>query len=634
MSGSWKAVDHAFSKVGLALSGGGFRAAFFHVGVLARLAETGWLRRVSAISTVSGGSIVGALYYLHVKNLLEQGPDEIDDACYVRIVRRVEEQFLAGVQTHVRGRAIGDLRKNFRMARANYSRSDRIGELYDEIFYRPAWNDPIWGVPVGGATDGRIELRDLVIEPLPRKQQPPIPQLVINATSLNTGHVWQFTASTLGEPAREEPEWLAVDKNTRLTAVPYGQAGKQSDFELGLAVAASACVPALFPPLAVSSLYRYTRNGTDVHDVRVQLVDGGVHDNQGVCSLVEQGCTVFLVSDASGQLLDVDEPSPRAIPVVQRSSGIYGDRIREEQLSDLDRRGKVALFHLRKGLPAQALSPAPVGADGKATPNSPKLLTPVRYGIDAGVQLALSRVRTDLDSFTEVEAWSLAGLGYRMATKDLDGAEEQADATWQFSAADGQLTNLRPDPEYLFQLRMAKERFFKPLRQLGFGMVVTLGIPALALAALGAVAFAAYGTEVPSLALPIAFFVGVVLAALYLLPTWRWRPVGLVANAIYDHGLPGLTAPFMRVAAEVILRSDPWFVRGGRFEALAGNRRRRRVARTAGLLVPAGIVATAVLAVLYGWIPLAVAGGVVLAGVAVLVGRRLFAEPAPVREPA
>ena len=61
--------------LGLALSGGGFRASFFHVGVLARLAETGTLRKVEVISTVSGGSILGALYYLALKDLLESVPD-------------------------------------------------------------------------------------------------------------------------------------------------------------------------------------------------------------------------------------------------------------------------------------------------------------------------------------------------------------------------------------------------------------------------------------------------------------------------------------------------------------------------------------------------------------------------------
>ena len=48
------------SRIGLALSGGGVRAATFHMGVLKRLAEEDLLERVSVISTVSGGSLVMA----------------------------------------------------------------------------------------------------------------------------------------------------------------------------------------------------------------------------------------------------------------------------------------------------------------------------------------------------------------------------------------------------------------------------------------------------------------------------------------------------------------------------------------------------------------------------------------------
>jgi len=47
-------------RIALALSGGGFRASVFHLGVLRRLSEAGWLGKVDAISTVSGGSIVGS----------------------------------------------------------------------------------------------------------------------------------------------------------------------------------------------------------------------------------------------------------------------------------------------------------------------------------------------------------------------------------------------------------------------------------------------------------------------------------------------------------------------------------------------------------------------------------------------
>ena len=47
--------------LGLALSGGGFRASFFHLGVLARMAELDLLRQVEVLSTVSGGAVIGTM---------------------------------------------------------------------------------------------------------------------------------------------------------------------------------------------------------------------------------------------------------------------------------------------------------------------------------------------------------------------------------------------------------------------------------------------------------------------------------------------------------------------------------------------------------------------------------------------
>jgi predicted acylesterase/phospholipase RssA len=47
-------------KIGLALSGGGFRASLFHLGVVRRLAAEGRLAKVERIASVSGGSITAA----------------------------------------------------------------------------------------------------------------------------------------------------------------------------------------------------------------------------------------------------------------------------------------------------------------------------------------------------------------------------------------------------------------------------------------------------------------------------------------------------------------------------------------------------------------------------------------------
>ena len=83
---AWDALIRAFGvaavprsaftgKVGLALSGGGFRASLYHLGVLAQLAELDMLRTVEVLSCVSGGSIAGAHYYLKVRHLLQTKTD-------------------------------------------------------------------------------------------------------------------------------------------------------------------------------------------------------------------------------------------------------------------------------------------------------------------------------------------------------------------------------------------------------------------------------------------------------------------------------------------------------------------------------------------------------------------------------
>jgi NTE family protein len=52
-------------RLGLALSGGGFRAAAFHLGVFRKLKALGLLDRIDLLSCVSGGSIAGAFLALN-----------------------------------------------------------------------------------------------------------------------------------------------------------------------------------------------------------------------------------------------------------------------------------------------------------------------------------------------------------------------------------------------------------------------------------------------------------------------------------------------------------------------------------------------------------------------------------------
>ena len=104
--GNDAALQTIFSgKAGLALSGGGFRASLFHIGVLARLAELDMLRHIEILSCVSGGSIIGAQYYLEVRNLLRtKKDDDIKPQHYIDIVSKISKEFLDGVQRNIRTR--------------------------------------------------------------------------------------------------------------------------------------------------------------------------------------------------------------------------------------------------------------------------------------------------------------------------------------------------------------------------------------------------------------------------------------------------------------------------------------------------------------------------------------------------
>ncbi|HST52515.1 MAG TPA: tetratricopeptide repeat-containing protein [Pyrinomonadaceae bacterium] len=445
-------VRSAFTgKIGLGLSGGGFRASLFHIGVLAKLAEIDVLRRVEAISCVSGGSIIGAHYYLELKHLLEtkreattreeyrdtrpaDKRDWITYRDYIDIVKRVERDFLAGVQRNVRTRVAAEPLTNLRMIFGGYSRTMRAGELYEtEIFsrvkdgkgHRPRW------------------MSDLRINPLdaddkenfnPKqgnwRREAKVPILILNAATLNTGHTWHFTATYMGEPPAGIDS--QIDGNDRLRRMYYDEAPEgHRCVRLGHAVAASACVQDIFEPLALEGLYP---------DRVVRLVDGGTCDNQGVGGLLEQDCTVILISDGSGQMESEKDPSPGLLGVPLRSTSILQSRIRQAQYQDLCARRRSRLLrglmfvHLKNDLDVDpvdwvdCLDPSDTDDDDLRPASRRGKLT--RYGIAKDIQQRLASVRTDLDSFSDVEAYALMTSAYRQT----EYAFEEGDCVEGFEA--------------------------------------------------------------------------------------------------------------------------------------------------------------------------------------------------------
>ena len=386
------------------------------------------------------------------------------------------------------------------------------------------------------------------------RPEAPVPVLLLNATSLNTGHNWRFEAVAMGEPLRASEWWVEIDKNTRYARTHYtDMTPKQADFPLGHAVAASACVPALFHPLAVSDLFE---------GKRVQLVDGGVHDNQGVCGLYDTDCKELIVSDASGQLSDLDKPGTRMAASAGRATrGIYGDRVREEQLSDSWRNYDSLIVHLRRGLAAPTVYPHP--ATGP-TPE-PTAAGQRRYGdIDPKAAGLIARTRTDLDAFSEIEAYSLGAWGYAMTGDELAQKGHAADAaqgSWEFQRLAEPLK--QPSEELIAQLETARKLFFKSWRTSWATKVVGIVLALIGLAVM--VALVCGLMQLSARLLVLLGVAALVVIGLYLekipVPTRYSDPVFTRLN-------PVLLAPFLWLGSKITLALTPAFLKAGRAERI------------------------------------------------------------------
>src|SRR3954447_19724064 len=82
------------SRIGLALSGGGFRASLYHLGLVRFLRDGGILPRISHITSVSGGSIFAA-HLVQNWDRYNGSPGEFDAAA---------SEFLSFMRLDVRNR--------------------------------------------------------------------------------------------------------------------------------------------------------------------------------------------------------------------------------------------------------------------------------------------------------------------------------------------------------------------------------------------------------------------------------------------------------------------------------------------------------------------------------------------------
>jgi hypothetical protein len=187
-------------------------------------------------------------------------------------------------------------------------------------------------------------------------------------------------------------------------------------------------------------------------DRTVRLVDGGVCDNQGVGGLLEQDCNVVLISDGSGQMGSLNDPGNGLLGVPLRSTSIVQARVRAAQFDELSARKRSALLrgfmfvHLKGDLDVDPVDwldcqdPFDASDDSRPIYRRGPL---TNYGIAKAIQGQLAAVRTDLDSFSDVEAYALMTSGYRMTEmafdqKCVEGFDEpRQPGPWKFLAVEG-----------------------------------------------------------------------------------------------------------------------------------------------------------------------------------------------------
>lgn len=381
-------------KVGLALSGGGFRASLFHIGVLHRLAELDILRHVQVISSVSGGSIIAMHYYLKLKYLLEHNDNfSLGKEEFIGLIREVEKEFIKGVQTNIRIQAFVD---------NDGELTETLGCLYEKQLFSQTVElpDSMHGLYIRPMMEGNnkesfkphfnnFELKNKV------------PVLIINATSLNNGHNWRFTASGMGEVPHMYD--MTVDKNKVYEYTRYEDFPTQfQKVSIGKAVAASSAVPGLFDPITMGNLYS---NGDTI-----RLSDGGVYDNQGIAALVSEECDIMITSDASKQLSEEKNPFNFRFDVLGRIQDILMNKTRDSEFKiakELRRANRVkglAILHLKDGFSNDI-----VRAKGnKPADLSEQLVT------KKDICEKLANIRTDLDAFHDLEVQALIQSGYEI----------------------------------------------------------------------------------------------------------------------------------------------------------------------------------------------------------------------------
>ena len=340
------------SGVGLSLSGGGFRAALFHLGALRRLNEVGVLDQIDSISSVSGGSIINAFLACNLQLPLTGPVPNWEE--------RISKPFREFCAQNLRRKPV------FHGLLPWKQNSQVLAEQYDSRL-----------------------TRGKKISELPAAK----PLFIFCGTDLLYGVNWIFTQAKSGD---------------------Y-QAGYVSptpaDWKLATAVAVSSCFPPVFKPLSLHLDAAALKRGAASAPRRQKDIpqmtfsDGGVYDNLGLEPIWKTHRTV-LCSDG-GALFDRNA-GKGLIWNVKRWLAIP-----ENQALAVRKRWLISSFQSQAddGLNGTFWG---VGSarESYKLPDGSKLAGGYSKKLAAEV---IGCIRTDLDAFSEAEAAVLENHGYGLA---------------------------------------------------------------------------------------------------------------------------------------------------------------------------------------------------------------------------
>lgn len=261
------------AMVGLALSGGGSRAAVFAAAVLAALAEQGLTERITHISSVSGGGFAASYFAINPQPAGCAAPGQPGAACrsayFAAFDQAMREDFTTATllnQLASPGRITSPTR-----------RATSLQEALDAGFLH-------------GATFGDL---------------PSKPILLFNAARYDDGRRFVFSTLTLDE---DRPDYAPLTQDAlRSSSFSLADCPQPTppDLPLSLAVVASASFPPVFGPVTVQA----QRSCADPTRQYWHLGDGGIVENTGADALRELAArgahdatlasALILISDAS-----------------------------------------------------------------------------------------------------------------------------------------------------------------------------------------------------------------------------------------------------------------------------------------------------------------------------------------------